>query len=181
MSKKCSSPGCSNWAFEAGLCKVHFSTSKPNKPAGVIHTLAPEAATVLQPVAGGGAAKSLAPHAPPAHPPPSPAPLLLPGPNSVSPHTSEVAKENLKAKPPLDGAFNSLVPPRGEESMLDVCAGFIADAKAGLNDMHERTMSEESGELLLPLLGKPTSLLTKAGVRYEGKLYTVASFHLTVH
>ena len=40
-------------------------------------------------------------------------------------------------------------------------------------------MSEESGEL--PPFGKPISLLTKAGVRYEGKLYTVASFHLTAH
>ncbi len=43
----------------------------------------------------------------------------------------------------------------------------------------ERTMSEESGELLP--LGKLASLLTKDGVRYEGKLYTVASFHLTAH
>ncbi len=34
-------------------------------------------------------------------------------------------------------------------------------------------MSEEASN---PFLGKPISLVTKAGVRYEGKLYTVVSF-----
>ncbi len=33
-------------------------------------------------------------------------------------------------------------------------------------------MSEESSN---PFLGKPISLVTKAGLRYEGKLYTVVS------
>ncbi len=37
-------------------------------------------------------------------------------------------------------------------------------------------MSEESGN---PFLGKATSLVTMAGVRYEGTLHTVASFLLT--
>ena len=69
MSKKCSSPGCVAWAFEAGLCKAHV---KPDKPAGVSFIPAQlkpaAAATVPPPVAGGGAAKSLAPHAPPSPP-----------------------------------------------------------------------------------------------------------------
>jgi hypothetical protein len=37
-------------------------------------------------------------------------------------------------------------------------------------------MSEESSN---PFLGKAISLVTKAGVRYEGKLYTVVSVMLT--
>jgi hypothetical protein len=41
MSKKCSSPGCSGWAFQAGLCRLH---SKPDKTAGVSHTPAAKAA-----------------------------------------------------------------------------------------------------------------------------------------
>jgi hypothetical protein len=39
-------------------------------------------------------------------------------------------------------------------------------------------MSEESSN---PFLGKAISLVTKANVRYEGKLYTVASFMLHAH
>ncbi len=36
-------------------------------------------------------------------------------------------------KPPVAGQFKFLTPPRGDESMLDVCADLIADAKAGRN------------------------------------------------
>jgi hypothetical protein len=138
MSKKCSSPGCVAWAFEAGLCKAHFGALKPDKPAGVSHTPAhvtPTATPAVPPSVAGGAAKSLAPHAPPALPSPSPASLLPPGPNSVSRRTQDVAQEDLKAKPPLTGSFDFLAPPRGDESMLEVCADFIEDAKAGLNAM----------------------------------------------
>ena len=39
-------------------------------------------------------------------------------------------------------------------------------------------MSEESSN---PFLGKAISLVTKAGVRYEGKLYTVVSYILTAY
>ena len=53
--------------------------------------------------------------------------------NSVSKRSSGVAQEDLKAKPPLTGSFDFLAPPRGDESMLEVCADFIEDAKAGLN------------------------------------------------
>jgi TPR repeat protein len=53
--------------------------------------------------------------------------------NSVSKRSSSVAQEDLKAKQPLAGSFASLAPPRGDESMLEVCADFIADADAGLN------------------------------------------------
>jgi TPR repeat protein len=53
--------------------------------------------------------------------------------NSVSKRSSSVAQEDLKIKPPLAGSFKSLAPPRGDESMLDVCAAIIADARAGLN------------------------------------------------
>ncbi len=42
--------------------------------------------------------------------------------NSVSKRSSGVAQEDLKAKPPLTGSFDSLAPPRGNESMLEVCA-----------------------------------------------------------
>ena len=123
---------------------MHFGASRPDKPDGVSHTPAQlkpaAAATVPPPVAGGGAAKSVAPHAPPVLPPPSPAPLLPPGPNSVSARTQDVAKEDLKAKPPLTGAFDSLAPPRGDESMLDVCADFIADARAGLKGMRPKEL-----------------------------------------
>jgi hypothetical protein len=43
-------------------------------------------------------------------------------------------QEDPKAKPPLTGSsFASLAPPRGKESMLDVCADIITDADAGLN------------------------------------------------
>jgi hypothetical protein len=90
MSRKCSSPGCVAWAFEAGLCKSHFSTSKPDKPAVQLNLAT--VPVVPRPVAGGGAAKSLAPHAPPAHPSPSPAPLLPPRPNSVSTRTIHIDK-----------------------------------------------------------------------------------------
>ena len=55
--------------------------------------------------------------------------------NSVSKRSSSVAQEDLKMKPPLAGSFKSLAPPRGDESMIDVCADFIADARAGLNGM----------------------------------------------
>ncbi len=69
MSKKCSSPGCVAWAFEAGLCKAHVKTDKPAKVSFIPAQLKPAAAaTVPPPVAGGGAAKSLAPHAPPSPP-----------------------------------------------------------------------------------------------------------------
>ena len=53
--------------------------------------------------------------------------------NSVSKRSSSVAQEDLKMKPPLAGSFKSLAPPRGDERMEDVCADFIADARAGLN------------------------------------------------
>ena len=53
--------------------------------------------------------------------------------NSVSKRSSSVAQEDLKMKPPLTGLFKSCTPPRGDESMLDVCAPLIADARAGLN------------------------------------------------
>ena len=53
--------------------------------------------------------------------------------NNVSKRSSSVAQEDLKAKPPLTGSFKFLAPPRGDESMLDVCADIIADARAGLN------------------------------------------------
>jgi hypothetical protein len=53
--------------------------------------------------------------------------------NSVSKRSSSVAQEDLKAKPPLTGSFKSLAPPRGDESMLEVCADIIAEARAGLN------------------------------------------------
>ena len=53
--------------------------------------------------------------------------------NSVSTRTSDVAKEDLKAKPPLTGSFKFLAPPCGDERMEDVCADIIADARAGLN------------------------------------------------
>jgi hypothetical protein len=56
--------------------------------------------------------------------------------NSVSKRSSSVAQEDLKAKPPLAGSFASLAPPRGDESMLEVCADFIADADAGLNGIN---------------------------------------------
>ena len=36
-------------------------------------------------------------------------------------------------KPPLTGFFKSMTTPRGDESMVDVCAAVIADARAGLN------------------------------------------------
>ncbi len=53
--------------------------------------------------------------------------------NSVSKRSSSVEQEDLKVRPPLTGSFASLAPPRGDESMLDVCADFIVDAAAGLN------------------------------------------------
>ena len=53
--------------------------------------------------------------------------------NSVSKRSSSVAQEDLKMKPPLTGFFKSMTTPRGDESMADVCAGVIADARAGLN------------------------------------------------
>ena len=56
--------------------------------------------------------------------------------NSVSKRSSSVAQEDLKAKPPLAGSFESLTPPRGDESMLEVCADIIADARAGLNGIN---------------------------------------------
>ena len=55
--------------------------------------------------------------------------------NSVSKRSSSVAQEDLTIKPPLTGFFKSLAPPRGDESMVDVCASVIADARAGLNGM----------------------------------------------
>ena len=53
--------------------------------------------------------------------------------NSVSKRSSSVAQEDLKMKPPLTGFFKSMTTPRGDERMADVCAGVIADARAGLN------------------------------------------------
>jgi hypothetical protein len=53
--------------------------------------------------------------------------------NSLFKRSSGVAQEDLKLKPPLTGFFRSLAPPRGNESMLEVCAKVIADARAGLN------------------------------------------------
>jgi TPR repeat protein len=52
--------------------------------------------------------------------------------NSVFKRSSGVAQEDLKIKPPLTGFFKSLVPPSGDESMLDVCAEIIAAARAGI-------------------------------------------------
>ncbi len=43
-------------------------------------------------------------------------------------------------KPPLAGEFEFMDPPRGDESMLDVCADFIADAESGLNDMRPKEL-----------------------------------------
>ena len=60
--------------------------------------------------------------------------------NSVSKRSSSVAQEDLKAKPPLAGSFESLAPPRGDESMLEVCADFIADADAGLNGINPKDL-----------------------------------------
>ena len=77
--------------------------------------------------------------------------------NSVSKRSSSVAQEDLKMKPPLTGAFISCTPPRGDESMVDVCAGVIADARAGLNgiDADEltavRTALREFGAAWRPL------------------------------
>jgi hypothetical protein len=51
----------------------------------------------------------------------------------VSKRSSSVAQEDLKLKPPLTGFFKSLAPPRDDESMVDVLASVIADARAGLN------------------------------------------------
>ena len=56
--------------------------------------------------------------------------------NSVSVRTSSVAQEDLKMKPPLAGKFDGLPPPRGDESMVDVCSRIIADARAGLNGIN---------------------------------------------
>jgi hypothetical protein len=42
----------------------------------------------------------------------------------------------------------------------------------------QRNMSEESSN---PFLGKPISLVTKAGLRYEGKLYTVVCSFSRAH
>jgi hypothetical protein len=50
------------------------------------------------------------------------------------------------------------------------CSGNLQYAN---NFRQEHSMSEEASN---PFLGKPISLVTKAGVRYEGKLYTVVSF-----
>jgi len=61
--------------------------------------------------------------------------------NSVSKRSSSVAQEDLKMKPPLTGLFNSCTPPRGDESMVDVCAGAIADARAGLNGINADELS----------------------------------------
>jgi hypothetical protein len=44
-----------------------------------------------------------------------------------------VAQEDLKTKPPLACSFKSFNPPRGDESMLDLCAHIIEDARAGIN------------------------------------------------
>jgi hypothetical protein len=60
--------------------------------------------------------------------------------NSVSKRSSSVSQEDLKAKPPLAGSFASLTPPRGDESMLEVCADFIADADAGLNGISPKDL-----------------------------------------
>jgi hypothetical protein len=53
--------------------------------------------------------------------------------NSLSKRSSSVAQEDLNAKPPLAGSFAHLPLPRGDESMLDVCADIIADADVGIN------------------------------------------------
>ena len=60
--------------------------------------------------------------------------------NNVSKRSSGVAQEDLKAKPPVTGSFDFLIPPRGDESMLEVCADFIEDAKAGLNAMRPKEL-----------------------------------------
>ncbi len=60
--------------------------------------------------------------------------------NSVSKRSSSVAQEDLIAKPPLTGSFGFLAPPRGDESMLEVCADFIEDAKAGPNAMRHKEL-----------------------------------------
>jgi hypothetical protein len=52
--------------------------------------------------------------------------------NSVSKRSSSVSQEDLRIKPPLTGLFKFLAPPRGDESMLHVCAEVIAAARAGL-------------------------------------------------
>ncbi len=52
--------------------------------------------------------------------------------NNVSKRSSSVGQEDLRIKPPLTGFFRSLAPPRGDESMLDVCSGIITAARAGL-------------------------------------------------
>jgi len=61
--------------------------------------------------------------------------------NSVSKRSSNVAQEDLKMKPPLTGSFKGLSPPRGDESMEEVCAKVIADARAGLNDIDPDELS----------------------------------------
>jgi hypothetical protein len=53
--------------------------------------------------------------------------------NSLSHRSSSVALEDLNMRPPLSGKFDSQILPRGDESMLEVCADIIADARAGLN------------------------------------------------
>jgi hypothetical protein len=88
---------------------------------------------------------------------------------------------------PHRGVNESLTPESTTYMRPHPCTHASIDKKLRMNmlvnrhhqSFSSRTMSEESGELLP--LGKPTSLLTKAGVRYEGKLYTVASFLLTAH
>jgi hypothetical protein len=56
--------------------------------------------------------------------------------NSMSNRTSSVAQEDLKMKPPLAGKFDGLPPPRGDETMVDVCSRIIADARVGLNGIN---------------------------------------------
>jgi hypothetical protein len=56
--------------------------------------------------------------------------------NSMSNRTSSLAQEDLKMKPPLSGKFDGLPPPRGDESMVDLCSRIIADARAGLNGIN---------------------------------------------
>ena len=56
--------------------------------------------------------------------------------NGMSNRTSSVAQEDLRMKPPLAGKFDGLPPPRGDESMVDVCSRIIADARAGLNGIN---------------------------------------------
>ncbi len=56
--------------------------------------------------------------------------------SSLSARSSDVYHEDLRMKSPITGFFETLAPPRGDESMLEVCAKLIGDAQAGLNGIN---------------------------------------------